>query len=207
MIAPSQTELIGKRDSCVHEPFQAMLPKIRRQASINLRHLRAEAREEFVAEVVARAYCAWRRLVEQGRPEIARPTPLVKYAVRQVRAGRRVGCRQNSLDILSPHIRRAHGLTIERIDRCDPHNGAWEELLVEDRKAGPAATAAARLDFRAWLGTLSKRNRRIARSLALGESTNSVAQQFGLSAGRISQIRNWFHARWEQYQNCAQPIG
>ena len=55
MIVPSRTELIGKGDCCVHEPFQAMLPKIRRQASINLRHLGAQAREEFIAEVIALA--------------------------------------------------------------------------------------------------------------------------------------------------------
>ena len=184
-----------------------MLPKIRRQASIKLRHLRAEAREEFVAEVVARTYCAWCRLVEQGRPEIARPTPLVKYAVRQVRAGRRVGCRQNSQDILSTQIRGINGLTIERIDRRDPQNGAWNELLVEDRKAGPAETAAARLDLSAWLRTLPKRNRKIATALALGESTGAVAEQFGLTAGRVSQLRVWLREHWEQFQSDRQLVG
>ena len=124
----------------------------------------------------------------------------MKYAVRQVRAGRRIGCRQNSQDILSPQIRRDHGLKIERIDRRDPQNGVWDQLLVEDHRTGPAEVAASRIDFSTWLQMLSKRNRRIARSLALGESTNSVAEQFGLSAGRISQLRNWFLAHWEQYQ-------
>ena len=95
MIAPFRTEMTDKPGNCTYESFQAMLPQIRRQASIKLRHLRTEAREEFVAEVVARAL-RFARLVEQGRPETARPTPLVIYAIRQVRAGRRVGCRQNS---------------------------------------------------------------------------------------------------------------
>ena len=171
MIAPLRTELTDKRNNCVPEPFQAMLPTIRRQASIRLRHLRAEARDEATSEVIARAYCAWHRLVQQGRSEIARPTPLVKYAVRQVRAGRRVGCRQNSLDILSPCACRTHGFKIERIDQRDPQNGVWGEMLVEDRRAGPAETAAARLDLAAWLRTLSKRNRQIAKALSLGETT------------------------------------
>ena len=56
MIASLTTELTDQRSNCVPEPFQAMLPKIRRQASIKLRHLRAEAREELLAEVVARAF-------------------------------------------------------------------------------------------------------------------------------------------------------
>ena len=96
----------------------------------------------------------------------------------------------------------------DRADRPrDPQNGVWEELLLEDRKAGPAATAAARLDLRAWLRTLSKRNRQIARALAVGETTNAVAQQFGLSAGRISQLRNLFRAHWERFHGGASWFG
>ena len=62
-------------------------------------------------------------------------------------------------------------------------------LLVEDRKAGPAETAAARMDLAAWFGTLTKRNRKIAKALALGEPTAAAAKKFGISPGRISQLR------------------
>ena len=206
MIAPLRTELTEQRIDHTNQPFQALLPQIRRQAGLALRHLRAEARDEALAEVVARAFCTWRRLVEQGRAELARPTPLVKYAVRQVSAGRRVGCRMNVNDILSAHSRRTHGIKIERLDRRDPQTRTWDALLVEDRKAGPAATAAARLDHRAWLRLLSKRNRAIACALALGEATGAVAQQFGLSAGRISQLRAWLRQHWEQFQSEAEVV-
>ena len=39
------------------------------------------------------------------------------------------------------------------------------------------------MDMRAWLGTLSRQQRRIAKALALGETTNVVARKFGLSPG------------------------
>ena len=55
MVATLRSELTEKRSNCLNEPFQAMLPQIRQQASIKLRYLRAEAREEAIAEVVARA--------------------------------------------------------------------------------------------------------------------------------------------------------
>ncbi len=42
------------------------------------------------------------RLVRRGKAGLAYPTPLADYAIRQVRAGRRVGCRQNAQDIMSP---------------------------------------------------------------------------------------------------------
>ena len=97
----------------------------------------------------------------------------------------------NLHDILSPQARRHYGITIERIDRRDLRDGVWGEMLVEDRKAGPAETAAARLDLTAWLRTLTKRNRQIAKALSMGETTGAVARRFDLSPGRVSQLRVW----------------
>ena len=72
MIASLSTPLIDEQSNCVNELFQAMLPQIRRQASIKLRHLRTEARDEALAEVVARAFCAgadyWHR-AERKSPD------------------------------------------------------------------------------------------------------------------------------------------
>ena len=183
-----------------HACFLAMLPQIRRQALIAFRNQRFEVREELIQEVIANSYRAWVLLVRRGKESVVYPTPLAQYAIRQVRSGRRVGGRLNLQDILSPQARRHYGITIERIDRRDPQDGVWNEQLVEDRRAGPAETAAARLDLSAWLRTLTKRNRRIARSLAQGETTNAVARQFGLSAGRVSQLRVWLRGHWELFQ-------
>ena len=73
-----------------------MLPQIRRQASFAFRGLGAELREELIQEVIANAYRSFHRLVQQGKQAVAFPTPLAQFAIRQVRAGRRVGSRQNS---------------------------------------------------------------------------------------------------------------
>jgi DNA-binding CsgD family transcriptional regulator len=162
--------------------------------------VRAEARDELTAEVVANAYCAFVRLARRGKLASAYATPLAQFAIRQVRDGRRVGCRQNAKDIMSCCARRIHGFKIERTVQKDLHTGTWNQLLVEDRRAGPAETAAARLDLAAWLRTLSKRNRQIAKALSFGETTDGVARQFGLSAGRVSQLRAWLREQWEQFQ-------
>ena len=84
-------------------------------------------------------YRAWVRLVRRGKESVAYPTPLAQFAIRQVRDGRRVGGRQNAQDILSPCASRLHGFTVERFDQRDPQTGIWNEQLVEDRRAGPAA--------------------------------------------------------------------
>jgi DNA-binding NarL/FixJ family response regulator len=201
MIAPLENSGSDQKTAFVHSQFLAMLPQIRRQAEVALRFCQSEAREEFVAEVIALAYRAWVRLVDQGREQIARPTPLAQYALRQVRAGRRLGCRQHVQELLSDYARQTHGFTVERIDRPEVRLGGWRQILVEDHRAGPAETAAARLDVAAWLRTLSTRNRRIAKALALGNTTSAVAQKFGLSAGRVSQLRNWLWLHWQRFQS------
>ena len=200
MIAPVQTDWNDARIETADQQFQAMLPRIRQHAWIALRQLRSEARNDAVAEVVGHAFCAWRRLVEQGRPELARPTPLTRYALCRVRAGRRIGCRQNINDILCPVARRFHGITIERIDQPHQKSGTLDKMLVETRNAGPAETASARIDFHDWLNRLSGRNRRIAEALALGGSTGEVAREFEMSCGRVSQLRRWFRRNWERFQ-------
>ena len=53
-------------------------------------------------------------LCSKAKQAVAFPTPLAQFAIRQVRAGRRVGCRQNSEDILSGYARRTRGLTVDR---------------------------------------------------------------------------------------------
>jgi hypothetical protein len=202
MIALIRNNSTESRTESTDGQFLAMLPSIRRQAAIAFRNMLAEAREESIQEVICRAYSAYVQMARRGKAAIAYPTPLACFAIRQVRAGRRVGCPQNSGDVMSPVAHRGHVLKIERLDRRNDRTGDWDQLLVEDRKAGPAETAAARIDLRAWFAMLPRRYRRIAGALAVGGKTSDVARQFGLTPGRISQLRSSFHAHWEHFQGC-----
>jgi len=208
MIAPLRTNTQNHQpDAAVQHQFLTMLPQIRRQAWMVFRDRRAEAREELIEEVIANAYCAFAQLVRRGKQAVAYPTPLAHFAIRQVRVGRRVGSQLNKQDLLSPYARRIQGFTIERLDRPDKSTGAWRQILVEDQHTGPAETAAARIDVAEWFGTLPRRQRRIAKALALGASTSAVARQFGLCPARISQLRSWFRGHWERFQSRTQPNG
>jgi hypothetical protein len=207
MVALVKCNSVVAAQSSQHARFLVMLPQIRRQALIAFRNQRFEVREELIQEVIANCYRAWVLLVRRGKESVVYPTPLAQYAIRQVRGGRRVGGRLNAQDILSPQARRHYGITIERIDRRDPQDGIWNEQLVEDRRAGPAETAAARLDLATWFRILSKRNRQIAKALSVGETTGAVARQFGLSAGRVSQLRGWLQEHWEKFQSGGMSVG
>jgi hypothetical protein len=56
-----------------------------------------------------------------------------------------------------------------------------------------------RIDFPAWLATWPERDRRLIEALGLGERTMALAQQFGLTPGRISQKRRQYHDDWERF--------
>lgn len=180
--------------------FLSLLPAIVEQARFAFRHHRLERREELVAEVVANCWVAFTRLVERGLVELVYATPLARYAIKQVRDGRRVGGTLNVRDVSSEYAQQAKGITVRRLDRFDANKGEWCQVIVEDRHAGPAETAAARIDISDWFASLPPRTRRIAQTLATGETTKSAARKFRVSAARISQTRRELQDGWRSFQ-------
>jgi hypothetical protein len=183
-----------------HARFFEMLPAIRRQARISFRDLPRHTRPEAIDEVIANVLVAVARLAELGKLELAYPTPLARFAIQQVRDGRQVGCRHSVRDVMSRYAQQQKGFRLGRLDHFDEAENAWMEVLVEDRRATPADTAASRIDFAAWLARLSARRRRIAKVLATGETTQVAARRFRVSAARISQIRRELHDTWRRFQ-------
>ena len=89
---------------------------------------------------------------------------------------------------------------VKRLDHYSEQEETWQEVLVEDRHTTPAEVARVRIDFRAWLSTLSRRDRKIALTLADGETTGTTARKFSLCDGRISQLRGELHDSWREFQ-------
>jgi DNA-directed RNA polymerase specialized sigma24 family protein len=185
--------------------FLAMLPKIRRQAAYRLRYLSKKDRADAVQEVVARAFVSYVRLIERGKADLAFAGPLARYGAYQYLSGRRVGSRMNCHDITSDYCRQKKGLSLEQLARFDEPTGEWEELVVEDRHAGPAEVATTRVDFAAWLESLPKRTRCVAETLATGEATSHVARIFGLTPGRVSQLRRELYDAWRVFTGEVVP--
>ncbi|MCC7424021.1 MAG: hypothetical protein IT428_27465 [Planctomycetaceae bacterium] len=182
-----------------YDGFLKLLPAIRADVRFAFRQLMADAHEEATQEAVANAFVAYARLADQGRSHIAAATPLARFAVAQVRAGRMVGTRFNVRDVSSVSCCQRKGVQLERLDRWDERKECWQEALVEDRNCTPAELAASRIDFEDWLQTLPSRKRQIALKLAEGERTRDVARVFGLSPARISQLRSELHTAWEEF--------
>ena len=179
--------------------FMDMMPTIYDQVRFAFRHELPERRNEMTAEAIANCWVSFVKLVERDLQDVIYATPLAQFAIRQVVSGRKVGGTLNKNDITSEYAQRMKQITVERLTRYNKRKSMWLELLVEDRKAGPAETATARIDFGDWLRTLGGRRRRIAEALAKGETTSVAAAKFKVSLGRISQVRRELRDDWERF--------
>ena len=186
-----------------NDRFLEMLPLIRSNARLAFRRLQPEHKNELVQEVVANAYCAFSALVSRGKANLAYATPLANYAIRRVRAGRRVGTKLNCHDASSVVAQRRWGFTLNHLPSNSSGAKIWCEILADDTLTPVPDQVAFRLDFPAWLKIQSRRKRELAKFLALGNSATEAAQRFGVSVPRISQLRNELQASWQEFQGEA----
>jgi len=163
--------------------------------------VKSQLRDELIAETIADVYCAYARLVQCGRQNDAHLTVLVGYAIKRVGSGVRSGTPRNLRDVTSSYSQLRTGLRVESLDVSTTAR-EWQQLVIDSRRATPADVAALRIDLHCWLATLSVRNRAIALMLAVGESTSHVARTFGLTAGRISQLRQELFEAWQRFHGC-----
>jgi hypothetical protein len=182
--------------------FMELMPDIHKHVCFAFRRLEPERRDEAVQEAIANALVAYVRLFELGKTDVAYASPLASYAVKQVCEGRQVGCALNAFDVLSPYAQRRQGFSVSRLEPPDETEGSWKEILVEDPSCTPAELAASRIDFDAWFSGLPRQKRRIASTLAAGETTGKAARKFRVTPGRVSQIRRELSAAWQQFQGC-----
>jgi hypothetical protein len=200
MIATSKLSQSVTHPPVWHRPFLAMVPKIRRQARFAFRKTQPELRQELIAEVIANALLAYVRLVELGKQDVAFGSALGRFAVAQVRVGRRVGNRLRVGEVMSLYAQRQKGFQVEALDHFDDEENCWQQMVVEDKRATPAEIAAVRIDFASWLRLLPRGRRRIALALAGGETTTTAAKKFRVSPARISQLRQWLKENWLRFQ-------
>jgi hypothetical protein len=179
--------------------FVTMLPEIERRLRRAFRNLDSASREESIAEGVVHCLLSFARLHDQDRAEAASASTLAWYAALAVKRGRPAGNRMNGKEPLSRYAQVGNGIQVEQ------RHGNWLDLLVEDKRASVPDQVAARMDVGAWLATLSRRMRQIAKDLALGCSTSETARKYGVTAGRISQLRRSLEASWMAFQNEAAP--
>ena len=176
-----------------HDDFLGILPVVTKYACLLFRNWPPSDREDALAETVARAFVTFINLKHQGRNPFEFPSKIAVRSVQRVRDGRHVGQPCNSRDLLSRKSQFCREIDVQRV-------GELQDALVDNTRTPVPDQVCFRCDFPAWLRTLSRRDCRIALRLARGNSTSEVAKRFGVSRGRISQLRRELCNSWRVYQ-------
>jgi len=176
-----------------HVDFLPVYPFIRRHACVEFRHLPPVEKEEAIAEAVAAGFVSFVRLKNRDKAPTSFPSAIAKFAVLHVKNGRRVGSTSSARDVYS----RRHG-NPQRLNRGDGGSPGehWDELLSDDSITPVLDQVAFRLDWPAFLSSLSWRHRQILDALAIGHSAKWVAHRFNLSQPRITQLRQQWRRQW-----------
>ncbi|MCE9552488.1 MAG: hypothetical protein K8T91_03800 [Planctomycetes bacterium] len=183
--------------------FMTILPAITNHAKIRFRGLPADQREEAIQEAVAAACAGYQKRAASGRLHVAYLSTLADHAARHVNQGRHVGGRQDtSKDVLSPTAQRRHGVHVASYHDQHPagRGVSWRDTLIAKRRDSIPDAAAMRVDFAVWLKTLCHRDRRIIFALIAGERPSTLADRFGVSNARISQLRRRYEREWHVFQ-------
>ena len=186
--------------SGLHASFLAILPQLQRHGRIYFRGVRSDRRADLVAETVALAWRWFVRLAERGTDPTRFAVMLACYAARAVKSGRRVTGQESDRDALSPLAQMRRCFVVRTLPEFSTLSGNPLAEALQDNTQSPVADQAAfRLDFPAWLATLGSRNKSIAQDMALGHRTRELADTYGLSPGRVSQLRREFQDAWERF--------
>jgi hypothetical protein len=178
---------------------------VERHARVFFRHLKCpDRKQDAVNECLALAWKWFVRLAEQGKDASQFPSALADFAARRVNGGRRLCGQEKATDVLSPAAQQRRGLTVSPLpDGSSLRGNVFAEALADNTVTPIPDQVVFRLDWPAWLRTRTDRDRRLIADMALSERTSFLARKFGISPGRVSQLRQEYHADWEQF--CSDP--
>jgi hypothetical protein len=97
-----------------------------------------------------------------------------------------------------PPVRQSHE-TLYGTVRGQQIQDDIEERLADNTMTPVPEQAAFRLDFPAWLKTLTARERQIVRAMSVNERTKELSRRFKVTPGRISQLRREFSDDWRRF--------
>ena len=201
MIASRDSSLPAPGLGPLHQGFLALLPRIELHGSIVFRFLRCpHRREDALQEMRGLAWKWYVAAVARGKDPARFVATLATYAARHVRSGRRLCGPEKGKDALSPLAQTRHDFVVEKLpDYSTLSANPFAEALRDNTRTPPPDQAAFRVDFPAWLATLTGRERRLIRAMARNERTLDLSKRFEVAPARISQLRRELHDDWRRY--------
>lgn len=157
------------------------------------KHFRGNRNSDDLCQTaVCLALQAYRDLYLSGRGHYYGAKQIAYYAALQAGDGRAFGCKR-SRDTIQPAD-------------VDCKQVAWLENIAGSDASNPAEIVPVKMDCAAWLASMSPKLRRLAEMLGAGASTTEAAIEFGVSLGRVSQIRRELSDSWDEFQAQANSL-
>jgi len=75
-----------------------------------------------------------------------------------------------------------------------------QNMLTASGRTGVPDLVAFKVDFDFWFSMFTRRDQKIITALASGERTKAVADRFGISPARVSQLRRRYEQQWLVFQ-------
>jgi hypothetical protein len=209
MSAPSARQPLAQ----LHARFLALLPAIERHGHIYFRHLGPHRRADAIQEMRALAWKWFLRLADRGRDPADFVASFVTLLARAVNSGRRLAGMERAKDVMNRATQRRHGFKVEPLPastrasheelygatRGQQRHDALEERLQDNTVTPVLDQVQFRIDWPVWLATLTGRERRLIRAMALDERTKDLSRRFEVSPARISQLRREFRDDWKRF--------
>ena len=185
----------------LHARFLAIRERIERHARIYFRHIRCWfKKDDLISETIALAWKWFRRLAAKGKDARQFASVLASYAARAVKFGRRVAGQLKAKDTMNEQAQRRHGFYVGKLpDFSTLSENPLAEALIDNTRSPVPEQVMFRLDFPAWLRTRTQRDRRLIGDMAMGQRTLDMSRRYGLSPGRVSQLRREFHDDWLRF--------
>src|SRR5215469_6955679 len=160
----------------LHASFLALvLPRVLSHGrvcfgGIKCPHRRGDAIQDIIG-------LAWRwhlGLAENGKDANCYTTAIAPYAAIAVKSGSRVAGQERANDVLSPVAQRRYHFYVGRLPDFETlTEHPLCEALLDNTKSPPDETVCFKLDFLAWLASLTERDRSLA---SLTERDRSIVE-------------------------------
>ena len=200
----------------LHRQFLPLIPKIETHARIVFRSVRSAVRkEDIIQECVALAWRWFLRLHERGKDIRKFIAAFIRLVAKAVRSGRRLVGMARAKDVLNERCQRKHGFRVEQLTdaqipfdtlfskpRGQEMQDAFEERLQDNHMTPVPDQVAFRVDWPQFFTSLTTRDQQMAEFLSLGHAAKHASEKFGLSPGRVSQLRQRWCSDWQRFQEA-----
>jgi hypothetical protein len=178
----------------LHEHFLSVFkPRIEQQAGVSFR--RYSRNRELVEELTQEAMgLGWHHYLTMKLKGEKDPEEFVSVFAERVcqgvRNGRKITGQERAKSISNPRTQAIRGICQQSLPEQDTGTENHDLLrAIQDERDSPPDMAAYLIDTKEWLAQLPERKRELAMDMAAGDSTTDLAEKYGMTQGRVSQIR------------------